>query len=341
MPRVDFADPRLLTPNYGSIIPGISQGLGVAGQFAQIADDVQSRPIRRQLQQIQLQEAQARLGQIPLQQQIAELNLGRMSQPIENVVGAGIEEVPRYEIQPMVDETGAAMYDEFGVPRTERPAGMDVFATEQVEVFDPVTRTRKTVTRRAKPLQTMEQAATAETAKEATQALIAQRSRGKEFETEALISGYQEALDSGDTGTAALYKNLLDRKAAMPGGLAAGTIYGREIEKNAARIGLTQQQAANLAETPEGASAMAKLAQQQAVIKAGRSFIPPSLRLNAAEQAAINGMEAPAALQAAETVRAETPVGDALPRPATKAQRDALPPGTKYIAPDGKTYIKG
>lgn len=33
--------------------------------------------------------------------------------------------------------------------------------------------------------------------------------------------------------------------------------------------------------------------------------------------------------------------GDGLPRPSSAAERDALPPGTRYIAPDGSVKIKG
>lgn len=165
-----FLDPRLLTPQYGNIIPAVSQGLGAAGQFAQIYENAQQAPVRRRLAQIQLEEAAGRVAGIPLQQQMNQLQLARLQQPIERVVGSGIEEVPRYDLQPMVDELEQPLLDASGAPRMERPAGLDVFGTETVEVYDPVSKTVKTVTRRAKPLQTLEQAASSQSIMDAREA---------------------------------------------------------------------------------------------------------------------------------------------------------------------------
>lgn len=159
MPRVDYADPRTLVPRYDSIIPGISQGLGAVGQLAQIYENAQQAPIRRQLAQIQLEEARAQAGLAPL---IADRKRIELQQPIERVISTGIEEVPRYMPQVMLDEAGQQVLDAQGQPRMEVPAGMDIFSTEQYETIDPVTGRRAVATRRIKPLQTMEQAGVAE-----------------------------------------------------------------------------------------------------------------------------------------------------------------------------------
>lgn len=76
MPRIDFADPRLLAPAYGDILPNISRGAALVSQLQQIADEAQARPTRRQLQKIQLEEAQARLAQLPMARELAQLQIG-------------------------------------------------------------------------------------------------------------------------------------------------------------------------------------------------------------------------------------------------------------------------
>jgi hypothetical protein len=163
-----YADPRLLTPRYDQIIPAFSQGLGVAGQYSQMAEDARMRPSRERLQQLQIQAAEQRGALLPLELQRRRFEL---TQPIERVVGSGIAEVPRYpEIQSIGDN---------GQMITERPAGADVFATEEVEVIDPTTSERKTITRRTKPLQTMEQA-------ENAQSLIQMREDAANAATERL-----------------------------------------------------------------------------------------------------------------------------------------------------------
>lgn len=63
MPQIQFADPRLLGGNLGSVIPGIASGM-------EFADQIQQRPIKRQLADLQLQEAQAKIAALPLERQL-------------------------------------------------------------------------------------------------------------------------------------------------------------------------------------------------------------------------------------------------------------------------------
>lgn len=157
-PRVDFADPRLLVPNLSGILPAAQQGLGMYGNLQAIADDARARPIRQRLQDISLVNAENALALSPLENARRRTVL---QQPIERVLGGGLEEVQRYPLQPMLDEEGKPVFDSSGNPRMERPAGSDVFSTELVEVVDPVSGQAHTVTRRGKPTQTLEQAALA------------------------------------------------------------------------------------------------------------------------------------------------------------------------------------
>lgn len=147
-----YADPRLLTPRYDQIIPALSQGLGVAGQFSTMVDEARQRPLRDRLQQLQLQAAEQKASLAPLEAQRRRFEL---TQPIERVIGGGVEEVNRY---PQIET-----FSDDGAYRTikEQPAGIDVFSTENVEVADPQTGEKHVITRRVKPITTMEQAAQA------------------------------------------------------------------------------------------------------------------------------------------------------------------------------------
>lgn len=80
-PRLDYMDPRLLTPKYSEMLPAFQQGLGVYSGLQQIADEAQARPTRQQLLQIQLQDAQNRLGLAPMER---ELKMAQISEAQQN-----------------------------------------------------------------------------------------------------------------------------------------------------------------------------------------------------------------------------------------------------------------
>lgn len=157
MPQLGQIDPRLFNTS-GQLIGGFQSGLGAYGALQNISDEAVARPVRNRLRDIQLANAESALALAPLEDQRRRITL---AQPIERVIAGGLEEVPRYELQPMFDEEGVAVLDRNGQQRMERPAGADVFATETIEVIDPATGRKQTVTRRTKPTQTLEQAALA------------------------------------------------------------------------------------------------------------------------------------------------------------------------------------
>lgn len=145
-PRVDYMDPRQLVPAYGQIVPAASQGLGLYGQFQQIADEAQTRPTRQQLLQIQLQDAQNRLAQAPLEQQLrmaqiaeAQQNAARPVQITDDISITG-----GTPMLPEITNPGASFEDlKFAspgyLPQIETITGRDILAGGKVV---PTTRTK-------------------------------------------------------------------------------------------------------------------------------------------------------------------------------------------------------
>lgn len=142
LPRTDFADPRLLAPNYADILPSVGRGLALYSQL----QEERERPLRARLAQLQLQEAEGRAQLAPLER---KRRMVELAQPIERVTGAGIEAVNRFPTDIQVSE-GGVTFD-------NTPAGEDIFATEIVESIDPLTGAVTTGTRRTRPISTMEQ----------------------------------------------------------------------------------------------------------------------------------------------------------------------------------------
>lgn len=153
-----YLDPRLLTPNYGNIIPGLSQGLGAAGQFLQLADEAQARPLRRELQQLQIEDARSRAGLRPLETQRRRLEL---AQPIRTSLGNSIKRIAvPDELVPRLDEAGNPMLDAAGNPIMENVAGTggtDVMLSERFREVSPLTGAQNIVDVDERPIQTMEQ----------------------------------------------------------------------------------------------------------------------------------------------------------------------------------------
>jgi hypothetical protein len=332
MPRIDFADPRLLAPNYGAILPAVGQGF-------QLAEQVQMSPLRRQLAQIQVENAQAQAGLAPLERQrlMAQIAEAEQNAAIPRILPGDVMIEDTTQIYPTaIDETGARTGPD------ERVLG-DLVQVQQEQLVGPggvitprtVRKTIKTADQRAA------EEAYAAARVEATRALATDRARGKEFETQQLVEQYNTALDEGDTDTAKIYKALIDRKAAMPGLLAPGTTYQRTVEQQAARAGITLGAAQELVRTPEGAAALAQLAvANQAAAKS--PFGAPAI---SADQRALiqSAGAAPAALplqQRAEQILAPQTQSAVVVR--TKAERDALPAGTAYTRPDvpGQIFYK-
>lgn len=109
MPNVQFADPRLLGGNLGSIVPAASQGMELYSQIDKAGDEAYSGPIKRRLQQLQLQEAQQKIASLPLEQQ---LKLAQIAEAQQNaavpreVIDQITPEDTTQEFQTALDENG-------------------------------------------------------------------------------------------------------------------------------------------------------------------------------------------------------------------------------------------
>src|SRR5689334_3029565 len=86
-PGMNYLPASSLVGNLSGIVPAASQGAGLVSQLAQISDEAQLAPLRRQLQQIQLQEAQNRLADAPLDRQLRIAQIAHATQPLERVLG--------------------------------------------------------------------------------------------------------------------------------------------------------------------------------------------------------------------------------------------------------------
>ncbi len=309
-PRVDFADPRLLTPAYGNILPSVGQGLSLYDHLAQIGDSARIDPIKQKLLEIQLQDAQSRLGMAPLDQQLKLAQISEAQQnaayPRRLLTGkelVGGDATPIYD-----DNSGEGVVGQTFAPLQTVETGKYI-GPGGVETPFRETLTTKTAA------QVRAESERASAVNEATKALADQRTKGKEFESEALINGYNEALqkaqDAGSDEEAAqyqaeakMYKDLIDRKALRPGYLPEGVVGGRELEKMAARVGIPLDRVQQVAASPYGARAISKLAAIQKYIGAGHSFIPKNMQLSPEEQAAVDGTSGPAGVSVAPAVPA-------------------------------------
>lgn len=146
MPGINYPDPRLLTPAYGSLIPAARQGLGIVGDFAQIRENARMAPVRQELAQIQLQQAQADAARAPIKAEMDRLQLAQLRQPIRTRIGSEIVRTP------------VTIGEDVEIPAgTEIPTGFDVQAQDIIQVYDPVTGGFKTERVGAKPIMTAEQ----------------------------------------------------------------------------------------------------------------------------------------------------------------------------------------
>lgn len=125
IPQAPSVDPRLLAFSPQVITQGLEQGARAYGNLMQIQQAREEAPIRRQMLQ--------------LQQDNAMLNNARLSQPISQIIGTEIEERPRFPEQIGIREDGTTF--------TERPAGYDVFQVDTIQEIDP--RTGQIATRKA------------------------------------------------------------------------------------------------------------------------------------------------------------------------------------------------
>lgn len=316
-PRVDYFDPRMMVGQ--NVLPAVQQGLGLTTQFQQIADDAAARPIKRKLQQIQLEEAQARLAQLPIEHQLQALHLGEAQQQaaIPQQIVDGVEIVG--------GGRGPAEFDDIYTPRERVTRGRSVAAGGIISPFEK----RETLLTAPQVEADAEKAALNA---EATRALANQRNRGKEFEVQTLAGLIENAKAEGDDETAAIYEARLNKLNTVRPVLSSQDIYDRNIAKAASDAGITFEAAKRLADTPAGAAVLARAA--AANKSAVTSAIVP-IKLSAADRALI------ASATSEPVVRSAAPVAVPLiAEPKTEAEYKALPSGTQYVGPDGKTRVK-
>jgi hypothetical protein len=151
-PGMNYLPASQLVGNLSGILPAASQGASLVSQLAQIQDQAQAEPLRRQLQQIQLQEAQNRLAQAPIAQQIQLAQLAHANQPLERVLGTDIQRLPRInspEDSPALDANGNPTF-------AEGDTNYDLTPIQRVEVTDPRTGLVNIEQRKLTPLATAE-----------------------------------------------------------------------------------------------------------------------------------------------------------------------------------------
>lgn len=116
LPQIQQVDPRLFTTG-GQFIGGLNSGFGAYGALQNIGDEAAARPIKRQLANIQLADAQNRLELAPLEQQ---LRLAQISEAQQNAA------FPR-ELVDAVEVTGGS------------PSGAGAFVGDTGEFYEPKT----------------------------------------------------------------------------------------------------------------------------------------------------------------------------------------------------------
>jgi hypothetical protein len=226
----------------------------------------------------------------PLEQQLAALRLGEAQQRaaipqeiVENIdiLGGGTRLAPQ---NPNATFADFQITEEYA-PKIRRTGGTRVGAGG---VLTPFTKDETLKTAAEIKSEALMDAAR----RRASDALATQRGRGKEFEYERLVERYNSALESGDTEEAQFHKARLDRLAAAPGTLAAGTTYARRVEQLAADAGLTLAAAQELSKTPTGADALAAMAVKNKAAARSPFGVP---ELTAEQRAVVSQASAPKA----------------------------------------------
>jgi hypothetical protein len=208
-PGINYLDPRLFASGLGDVVPNIGRGLELVGDAYRMRENADLRPVRAELAQIQLENAQNRLAMAPLERQLTELRLGEEQRQAAMPVfkpGDIMFEDTTVEYPAALDDQGMR------TGPSETVMGDLVQVTQGIEygpggVATPVTRrqTVKTAAQRA------EEAALKAAQVEATRALATQRNRGKEYEFTRLTELRDDAMASGDTEGAAMYDARIKR----------------------------------------------------------------------------------------------------------------------------------
>lgn len=137
-PGMNYLPAASLVPNLSGIIPAASQGAGFISQLAQISDEAQAAPLRRQLEQIHIQQAQDKLNE--------------PEQPLERILGTDIRRIPRIsspEDTPAMDANGNYTF-------AEGDTNYDLTPVQRVQVTDKHTGLSSIQERALTPISTSE-----------------------------------------------------------------------------------------------------------------------------------------------------------------------------------------
>lgn len=323
MPGINYPDPRLLTPAYGSLIPAARQGLGIVGDFAQIRENARMAPVRQELAQIQLQQAQADAARAPIKAEMDRLQLAQLRQPVRTRIGSEIVRTP------------VTIGEDVEIPAgTEIPTGFDVQTQDIIQVYDPVTGGFKTERVGAKPIMTAEQIKDREALAEYREQLAALRAQQAKDK-----AAYEAERAAADRIRAEAYRERMDRLNSNPAldHVDVKQADGRTVRQYFVRGNPTQI----VEEIDRGVLSSSiflpggtvNISTPNAVSPGGTPALTDiAARFRTGQPAPVSAtVETPVATETI-TYTAANPA-----RPTNKADYDALPSGSFYIAQDGVT----
>lgn len=153
MPNVNFLPAANFASGVENTIPNISRGVAFANQLQGISDAAVERPIKRQMDQIKLQQAQDALLSGADENKLRGLRIAAASQPLERILSTEVSRVPRLNSlydSPALDENGNPTF-------TEGETNYDLVPVQKVEITDPNTGAKTITERRLAPIATSEQ----------------------------------------------------------------------------------------------------------------------------------------------------------------------------------------
>lgn len=307
-PGIEYVDPRLMAPAYSNIIPAARSGF-------EFGESVRMAPLRQQLADIQLQEAENRLAMSPLEQQLAALRLGEMQQQaaIPEFVTEGVDIVGGDRRLAAVDIN--APFESFEIaedfaPKERVVRGQRVLAGGGVEPFER----RETL---ATPADLRRQAASDKLAAQAEQRLAANQESLSAYRTaQAEIAALRAENDRIKANAAMQRAETLENNPS----------YGFVDVKRA--DGKTYRQY------------FIKSDPTRIVHEVDRGEQSSSIFMPGGTVTVSGGGDALRNLAGKYGATGAAPASSGPVAVRTKAERDALPSGTEYIGPDGKKYIK-
>jgi len=124
-PGIRYLDPSMFAGNLGEILPAASQGAAFASQLQRIQDQAADRPLLQQIKEMELKLGNAKLNNIPLQNQLDQIRLNEAvnKAALPNIVDGDVSYdggnvSAERDLIPAIDpSTGDQMIDENGEPQ--------------------------------------------------------------------------------------------------------------------------------------------------------------------------------------------------------------------------------